>query len=80
MKLMKINIEEDNSIIETDNSIISTIKPEQKTKIVKFKDGKPDFNVIESNLHGFKINIIGNVTVFFYWKGKPVFMIGPDCN
>jgi len=65
-----IEIQDTNS---TNNT--NSIESNNDTGIIK----EVSFNITECNKHGFAYDKIGNYRVFYYNKGKPIFMIGPDC-
>ena len=61
------------------------LKPISKTQtlnneITDIEGQLPDEYPTKEPLNYFKINYVGNLIVFYYYKGLPCFMLGPDCN
>jgi len=71
-----------NNILDTNDSSDSndTTDSEKKFHKVNFVGGKPDYNITTLDYNGFKFNKMGEMRVFYYWNGIPLFMIGPDCK
>ena len=79
MEIKVTNISHNDSSIYDKNITGNTLEI-QETNSSSDSGTQVFFNIKESNLNGFTYEKKGNFTIFYYRKGKPLLMIGPQCN